>query len=87
MKIIDAEKLIRSLSSVCVTDDSIGMGIKMGLNHAIQTINDTPSVDAVKVVRCKECRFYNNDGEYCGMWGEVRHPEHFCDEGVKDNGL
>ena len=36
-------------------------------------------------VRCKECRYYNEDDEYCGMWGECRHPEHFCDEGVKDN--
>ena len=36
-------------------------------------------------VRCKECRYYKEDGEYCGMWGECRHPEHFCDEGVKDN--
>lgn len=40
----------------------------------------------VEVVRCKECRYYNEDGEYCGMWGSCRHPEHFCDEGVKDNG-
>lgn len=38
-------------------------------------------------VRCKDCRFYNDDGEYCGMWGEVRHPEHFCAEGEReDNG-
>lgn len=36
-------------------------------------------------VRCKDCRYYNDDGEYCGMWGEVRHPEHFCDEGVKES--
>lgn len=36
-------------------------------------------------VRCKDCRYYNDDGEYCGMWGEVRHPEHFCDEGASEN--
>lgn len=34
------------------------------------------------VIRCKNCRYYNEDGEYCGNWGECRHPEHFCDEGV-----
>lgn len=33
-------------------------------------------------VRCKDCTYYNEDGEYCGNWGECRHPEHFCDEGV-----
>lgn len=42
--------------------------------------------NCVEVVRCKTCRYYNEDGEYCGMWGECRHPEHFCDEGVRENG-
>lgn len=37
-------------------------------------------------VKCKDCRYYNEDSEYCGFWGEVRHMEHFCDEGLKDNG-
>lgn len=36
-------------------------------------------------VKCKECRYYTEDDEYCGFWGECRHPEHFCDEGVSDN--
>lgn len=35
-------------------------------------------------VRCNECHYYIPDGEYCGMWGECRHPEHFCDEGVRE---
>lgn len=38
----------------------------------------------MEVVRCKDCRYYNPDGEYCGFWGEVRHPEHFCGEGDKE---
>ena len=59
-RLIYAQEPIRRLSAVCVTDDSIGMGIKMGLNHAIQTINDIPSVDAVEAVHgrwiSKECK-------------------------------
>ena len=39
------------------------------------------TVDAVEVVRCKNCRYYNNDSEYCGFWGACRHPEHYCGEG------
>lgn len=43
--------------------------------------------DLVEVVRCKDCRYYNPDGEYCGFWGECRHPEHYCGEGDReDNG-
>lgn len=37
-------------------------------------------------VLCKKCRYYNEDNKYCGFWGECRHPEHFCDEGVEDDG-
>ena len=41
--------------------------------------------DDERVVRCKDCRYYNDDGEYCGMWGEVRHPEHYCAEGDRES--
>ena len=41
--------------------------------------------DIVEVVRCKDCRYYNQDGEYCGFWGGVRHPEHYCGEGDLEN--
>lgn len=37
--------------------------------------------ELVSVVRCKKCRHYDEDGEYCGFWGGCRHPEHFCNEG------
>lgn len=50
----------------------------------IQKIADHLIANGVTIpVRCKDCRYYNDDGEYCGMWGEVRHPEHFCDEGAR----
>jgi hypothetical protein len=41
-------------------------------------IGKTPGLE---VVRCKDCRYYNPDGEYCGFWGACRHPEHYCEEG------
>lgn len=55
------------------------------LGYAIEHLNDFTDAESLEIVRCKECRYYNPDGEYCGMWGEVRHPEHFCDEGVKES--
>lgn len=44
------------------------------------------SRDVVPVVRCKKCRYYNPDGEYCGFWGACRHPEHYCGEGDPECG-
>jgi hypothetical protein len=42
--------------------------------------------DVIPVVRCKNCRYYIPDSDYCGMWGEVRHPEHYCEEGDPECG-
>lgn len=40
--------------------------------HAvIKRINNAPTVDAVEVVRCKDCKYYNLQHHYCegiGNW-------------------
>lgn len=42
--------------------------------------------DIVQVVRCKDCLYYDDSGDYCRIWCGVRHQEHFCGEGErKDN--
>lgn len=43
---------------------------------------------ARSIVRCKECKWYETDGEPCGLckfWPDegYRDPDHFCAEGVK----
>ena len=38
-------------------------------------------LDMVEVVRCKDCKHYDEDCEFCKFWDGVRHPEHFCGEG------
>lgn len=38
-------------------------------------------------VRCKNCRHYNPDGGYCGFWGECRHPEHYCEDGEREDNV
>lgn len=53
------------------------------LNRAIACVEKQPIVDAVEVVRCKECRYYDDSGDYCRIWCGVRHPEHFCGEGER----
>lgn len=56
------------------------------LNLAIACVEKQPIVDVVEVVRCKECLYYDDLGDYCRIWCGVRHQEHFCGEGErKDN--
>lgn len=61
---------------------------------AVQIVEDMPEVDAVEVVRCKDCKWYVEDREFppfcdnpiCGM----QHPndETFCSWGErKDDGM
>ena len=60
MRVIDADELI-------VMEYG---GIKF---VPVEFINDAPTIDAVPVVRCKDCRYsddyYNDGGCYC------KHPE------------
>ena len=79
-RLIDAKELERQVKEALKDDNPVLMGLML------RWIRKQKTVDAVPVVRCKDCRYYNEDGEYCGNWGECRHPEHFCDEGErKDN--
>lgn len=51
--------------AVIITDDLYGMGIMAGIEHAKECVEEAPTIDAVPVVRCKDC-FYSrprNRGE------------------------
>lgn len=60
---IDVEPVIKQLTATVVTDDSIGMGIQMGLNRAMEILAKAPIVEAEPVVhahwdsqnRCSNC--------------------------------
>lgn len=40
-----------------------------------------PTADAVKVVRCKDCKTY--DGDFCFVWGGGTDPDDFCSRGER----
>lgn len=78
----EREKLIGLLREAINLHDGICRVIG---RKRVEEIADNLLAHGVTIpVRCKECRYYNPDGEYCGNWGEVRHPEHFCDEGLEE---
>lgn len=69
---VDEEELIRALN--------------YDRNQYEKGYADGKAEAMAEVVRCKECQHYDHDGDYCGFWGGCRHPEHFCGEGVTDDG-
>lgn len=46
---IEREALIARLNKVCVTDDVFGMGIQVGVEHAINCTKEAPTADVVEV--------------------------------------
>lgn len=74
MRLIDADKLrtIRSIQS--------------GDFNSIETIqkwiDDAPTVDAVEVVRCKDCK-YADETAMCGYVTWYNKPDDFCSRGER----
>lgn len=58
-----------------------GVGL-VSLEDALDAITNAPAVDAVEVVRCKDCKFYRKN--ICPMWcyTETR-PNSFCSFGER----
>lgn len=66
MRLTDAEELERLFNSQieqCV-------GLIDAFDAFYDALQDTPTVDAVPVVRCKDCKWFadNNDGDWFGCW-------------------
>ena len=62
--------------------------IEMDGIDVVRYLNTLPTVDAVEVVRCKDCKYQNEDGD-CDIHDEwfTRKPESFCCYGeMKNNG-
>ena len=55
-------------------------------------INGAPTVDAVEVVRCKDCKYndhkkaFRPEGIWCCYWGVDPNPADFCSYGERREG-
>lgn len=93
---IDADVLIRELTSIKSTFGSGSGMIEGGLGVAISTVNNIPTADVAPVVRCKDCKYWtkvkditDQDGNPvydCPKWPEDFYwadEDGFCSGGVK----
>lgn len=86
MRLIDADALI-PIMKYTTTDNEIGVfPIRIGFDAIKGVIDDAPTIDAVEVVRCKDCRHrdlfscpladndFQKDEDFCS-WGERKGGE------------
>ena len=111
MRLIDAdalkEKLRKERDAIPLTyTERYGFGVEFpsgfgqarrgGVKTALRCMEQTPTIDAVPVVRCKHCK---HSGEFRNWWGkgytgcchypgEIHSvdPEHFCSYGERGDG-
>lgn len=63
--------------------------ISIGISMALHKLEGFPQMDAVDVVRCRECKNYRRDVQtklgfrWCYKWGNIVTDMDFCSYGVR----
>ena len=90
MRLIDANALEKTMYSVA--DLSCSENIHVDVIADI--IGNAPTVDAVEVVRCKDCKYsnmtVNGECKYCDIWfpdeAEYMDGDYYCASGERKDG-
>lgn len=92
MRLIDADALCRRIGAVYTIAQGCGAQETAIFYKALQEeVEQTKTVDAVEVVRCKDCEFFHSYKDNCkdagtccerlDIYGVI--PDGFCNEGGK----
>ena len=67
MRLIDAEKLAEVLNRYLaqLRNSGISVGLRMGINTCLTFLNNANTIDAVPVVRCKDCEYGKEETDSC----------------------
>lgn len=83
MRLIDAEELERLFNAQIEQ----GVGVIDAFDAFADALQDTPTVDAVEVVRCKDCKHYKPEEYECGcdFAGGLPYvkPDDYCSYGER----
>ena len=98
MRLIDADRLNKPIYAEEDNITGSGMsydeicGYNDGIDIAWNKINQAPTIDAVPVVRCKDCirRYDTDECQMCflieGKYYEYTNENGFCDRGERKEG-
>lgn len=93
MRPIDADALIEDIKK-CLWDWETVDGITSStvLKQTITDIENAPTIDAVPVVRCGDCKYWDSDWmlkgcgddvHFCPVVDSRKHASGFCDDGER----
>ena len=76
-RLIDINPIISNLTAMKSMYDAIE------LDGMITALKDAPAVDAVAVVRCKDCMYWNDGSSLCTCNFDIMSGENFCSFGER----
>ena len=87
-RLIDADALLKADEN---SDKALvlGSGKSLEIAYALlkKKVEDAPTVDAVVVTRCKDCRSYNKPKTgWCEVHLDREHPDDYCSYGKRKDG-
>ena len=93
-RLIDADKLLEIYKKwVPQLSSKEDEGDRRGVETCIAVLEDMPTMDAVEIVRCKDCKHWHKDTVFCGYmpYGEAServnwYADDFCSYGERKDG-
>ena len=87
MRLIDADalmrELMRTINTLQMMDDTETADKMMRGVHIVgNMIRNAPTIDAVEVVRCKDCRHWRTS--YCVIHGDSWEETDYCSDGERE---
>lgn len=79
-RLIDADKLGIYFADVQLANRGWRDDVCELLDDVMYALEEAPTIDAVEVVRCKDCKYWNN-GDCYRL--ELSRPDDFCSYGEK----
>ena len=79
-RLIDADKLGMYLADDQLANRGWRDDVCELLDDVMYALEEAPTIDAVEVVRCKDCRYWNN-GDCYRL--ELSRPDDFCSYGER----
>lgn len=84
MRLIDADALIDEIKHTLWDWDSVdGIMSSTVLKQTISDINNMPTIDAVPIVRCKDCKHFDGSYPMCCRFEETFESDGYCSFGEK----
>lgn len=79
MRLIDADVLLKYAGNCYDEDDHLLYAVGTG------TIMRMPTIDAVQVVRCKDCKYMDENHLTCSVWESGTDYDGYCSYGERSS--